>query len=354
MRLYNPILISCLLFGPAWADLIVLKDGDRITGAILKKDGDLVTVDSKNFGKVTFKWVDVESVKSDEPLNVVLSGDRTVKGPVTTEDGKVIVNAPGTPQTVMPSDIVALRNAAEQRTYERLLHPGLFDLWAITGSINAAGTKGNADASTLTTPFTFVRATNTSRTTLYFNSIRSSATVNDINEDTAEAVRGGWAYNRNLSKRIFVNLFNDYEYDKFQALDLRVVLGAGLGYQVWISDRGRFDLIAGGAWNREKFGPRLPASAFTRNSAEVYWGDDFAYKVNARMALTQSFRMFNNVSNTGEYRLNADIGAVTAITRWLTWNISLSDRYLTNPVPGRQKNDFLYSTGFGFVFAPER
>ncbi|HYI92127.1 MAG TPA: DUF481 domain-containing protein [Bryobacteraceae bacterium] len=353
MRLHNPILVSCLLFSPAWADLIVLRDGDRITGAILKKDGDNVTVDSKNFGKITFKWAEIESVKSDGPLNVVLTGDRTVKGPISTEDGKVIVNAP-TPQTVVPSDIVALRNEAEQRTYERLLHPGLLDLWAVIGSINIAGTKGNADASTLTTPFTLVRATNTSRTTLYFNSIRSSAAVDRVSEQTAQAVRGGWAFNRDLSKKVFLNLFNDYEYDKFQSLDLRVVLGAGLGYKVWMSDRGRLDVLAGGAWNREKFGAILPSREFTRNSAEVYWGDDFAYKVNTRMALTQSFRMFNNATNTGEYRVNADVGLSMAIMRWLSWNVSLSDRYLTNPAPGRVKNDFLYSTGFAFTFVPER
>jgi hypothetical protein len=46
--------------------------------------------------------------------------------------------------------------------------------------------------------------------------------------------------------------------------------------------------------------------------------------------------------------MNFDIRASTSLMRWLTWNIALSDR---NPVPGRKKNDFLYSTGFGFTFA---
>jgi hypothetical protein len=61
--------------------------------------------------------------------------------------------------------------------------------------------------------------------------------------------------------------------------------------------------------------------------------------------------MFNNLSNGGEYRMNLDAGATTALLKWLTWNISISNRYLSNPVPGRQSNDFLYSTGFGFAFA---
>ncbi len=342
--------LTALTFSSAWADQIVLKDGDRITGSIVKKDGQTVTIDSKNFGLVTLKWDDIATITTDKPLTVVLPGDKTVKGNLQTQDGRVQVAAPGAPQTVAPSEVVALRNDAEQKRYERFLHPGLLDLWAVTGSINIAGTKGNAETSTLTTPINFVRASNTSRTTAYFNSIRSSATIGGVNGQTARAIRGGWGYNRNLTSRVFATVFNDNEYDKFQSLDLRVVLGGGLGYQVWKGDSGRLALVGGVAWNREKFSPATSAP-FTRNSAEAYWGDDFVYKLNARTNLVQGFRMFNNLSNGGEYRMNFDIGATTQLKKWLNWNVAISDRYLSNPVPGRKKNDLLYTTGFGFSFS---
>ena len=351
MRNNTRILLLGVLLSNAWADQVVMKDGDRISGVIVKKDGATLTIDSKNFGKVDLKWDDVETITIQEPVNVVLSGDRDVKGAVTTQDGRLVVGSPGNAQPVAPSEVVALRNNAEQEKYERFLHPGLLDLWEITGSVNIAGVKGNAEASTLTTPINLVRASNTSRTTAYFNSIRSTATVNGVNAQTAKAIRGGWAYNRNLTKRLFFNGFNDYEYDKFQFLDLRVVLGGGLGFEVLKSETTQFALVGGLAWNREKFGPPTPAVSFTRNSAEGYWGDDFVYKLNTITTLTQSFRMFNNITNAGEYRMNFDAGATTALTKWLTWNIALSDRYLSNPVPGRKKNDFLYSTGFGFTFS---
>jgi hypothetical protein len=126
-----------------------------------------------------------------------------------------------------------------------------------------------------------------------------------------------------------------------------VVLGGGLGYNLWRGEAGRFSLVGGAAWNREKFAPELPP-AFTRNSAEAYWGNDFSYKLNTRTTLVQGFRMFNNLSNSGEYRINFDIGATTQLTKWLTWNLSLSDRYLSNPVAGRKNNGLLYSTGLDF------
>ena len=340
-----------LLTRAAFADQITMKDGDRITGDIVKKDGDTVTVKSKNFGTVTLKWDDVATVKSDQPLNVSLSGGNTVKANIETQGGRIQVAAPGAPRTVEPKDVVTLRNDAEQRTYERFLRPGLLDLWAITGSLNIAGAKGNAETSTLTTPVNFVRASNTTRTTAYFNSIRSSATVNGVNAATARAVRGGWGYNRKLAAKIFFNGFNDYEYDQFQDLDLRMALGGGAGYEVWSRESGRLSAVGGLAWNREAFGSSGPAAAFTRNSAEAYWGDDFNYKLNARTNLVQGFRMFNNLSDVGQYRMNFDLGATTQLTKWLNWNIALSDRYLSNPVPGRKNSDFLYSTGLGFCWA---
>jgi len=341
-----------ILFIPTvFADQITMKDGDRITGAIVKKDGDSLTVKSKNFGTVTLKWADVAAIKSDQPLNVTLTGGTTVKANIETQGDRIQVAAPGAPQAVDPKDVVTLRDDAEERTYQKFLHPRLLDLWTISGSLNLAGTKGNAQTSTLTTPVNFVRASNTTRTTAYFNSISSSAKINGVDSSTAKAVRGGWAYDRNLVKKIFANAFNDYEYDKFQALDLRVVIGGGLGYHIWSRDASQLSVVSGVDWNRAAFGASGPSPAFTRNSAEAFWGDDFNYKLNTRTSFVQTFRMFDNLSDTGEYRINADIGATTQLTKWLNWNVSLSDRYLSNPALGHKKNDFLYSTGLGLSWA---
>lgn len=332
------------------ADQIVLKDGDRVTGEIVKKDGKVVTMQSKNFGRVTVNWDDIATVLVEKPLNVGLSGNRNVKATIQTHDGQLRLSTAQGPEDVGREDVISIRNDVEEAVHQRYLKPGILDLWTITGSLNIAGTKGNSDASTLTTPINFVRASKTTRTTAYFNSIRSTATLGGVSAQTAKAVRGGWAHGRNLSRKVLATAFNDYEFDAFQFLDLRVVLGGGLGYQFWTRESGQLVIVGGAAWNREKFSP-LASPAFVRNSAEAYWGDDFNYKLNTRTNLVQVFRMFNNLSNTGAYRMNFDVTASTRLTKWLTWNVSFSDRYLSNPVQGRKKNDMLYTTGLGFVIA---
>jgi len=170
--------------------------------------------------------------------------------------------------------------------------------------------------------------------------------VNGKSSETAQAVRGGIGYDHNVSKRLFVNIFNDYEYDRFQNLDLRFVLGGGFGFHAVKTDRSELNLLGGLDYNHSKFSTPL-----TRNSAEFFWGDEYSYKLSGASSLVQSFRMFNNLSDTGTYRMNFDIGASTKIAKWLSWNVALSDRYLNHPAPGRKTNDFLYTTGVGVTFA---
>lgn len=344
------VLLTIALATIVSADQVVMKNGDKVTGSIVKKDAATLTIKTVHFGTVTLPWDQVDSVKADAPLTVVLPNDKSVEGTIATSGDKIIVAEKGTTETVAPKDIVALRNADEQKAYLKMLRPGLLDLWNISGNIGLAGTSGNATTRTFTTPINLVRATRNDKTTVYFNFIRSASTVNGVSSDTASAVRGGYAYNRNLHPKLFATFFNDYEYDRFQNLDLRAVFGGGLGFHAWKREKSFLDLVGGGDYNHEKFGPPAPGLAFSRNSAEVYWGDDFNHKLYKRLGVVQSYRMFNNLSDTGNYRQNFDLGLSAGIAKYFTWNAAISDRYLSNPAAGRKKNDLLYSTGFGFTF----
>jgi putative salt-induced outer membrane protein YdiY len=348
---YAALAIAILSGWSAWADQIVLKNGDRVTGSIVKKDAKTVTVKTTHFGVVTVAWDQVESITADKPINVVLPEGKTVQGTLETAGGKVEVKAGGETRSVPLAEVGVLRDSAEQAAYERMLNPGLGDLWTVTGTLGLAATAGNAKTFSFTLPVSAARVTNTDKMTAYFNLIRASALINGVTATTAQAVRGGWGYNRNLHPRVFWNFFNDYEYDRFQNLDLRVVLGSGFGVGVWKGERGRLDAVGGLAYNRESFDPVRPLLPFVRNSAEAYWGDDLVVKVSSRASLTQSYRMFNNLKDSGAYRQNFDLAFTTKLTSWLTWNAAVSDRFLNRPVVGRKKNDVLYSTGLGFTFS---
>jgi small nuclear ribonucleoprotein (snRNP)-like protein len=344
---YFPVLLLISVLLPtAWADQVVLKNGDRLTGSIIKKDEKNLMIKTDHLGVISIPWDQVDKLVAEKPIHIVFRDGKTLQGILAGADGDMLVTTSQTKINTKQAEIAALRNEDEEKAYQRLLHPGWGQLWAGAGTIGLAGTAGNARTLTFTTGISADRVTNTDKTSLYFSLIKASARINNESKNTAEAVRGGISYGHNVNSRLFASAFNDYEYDRFQNLDLRFVIGGGFGFHAWKRERSRMDLLAGAAYNRSSFSTPL-----LRESAELYWGNEYSLKLSSATSLIQSYRMFNDITHTGMYRVNVDIGLSTRLLKWLSWNVSLSDRYLSDPAPFRKKNDFLYTTGLGITFA---
>ena len=211
------------------ADQVVLTNGDTITGTIVKKDGDKLTIKSEFLGEVTMPWKAVKSLRSDAELTVVLPSGEAVKGKIATAGDQLEVAAPGAPKTAPLATVAAVRDEAEQHHYERMLHPGILELWAGYFDIGFAMASGNSRSQLLSTAFNAARVTRTDKLSAYFNQVNTKSRVNNVTSTTAAALRGGWKYNRTLAGRLFMTGFNDYEHDRFQNLSLRFVAGGGLG-----------------------------------------------------------------------------------------------------------------------------
>jgi putative salt-induced outer membrane protein YdiY len=340
------VLALLLSSGVVLADEVRLSNGESVTGQVVKMAGGTLTVKSETMGTVNIPWAKVTGLMSETSLVVVFPDNHWATGRVRTVDERLVVADADGEESLPLKEVKALRNSVEQLAYERLLSPSWSDLWTGYFDFGLSLARGNAETTTFTTAFVSTRTTNTDKARVYFNQIFSRATIEETSKTTAKAVRGGWSYNKSLTSRMFVNLFNDYEFDQFQNLDLRFVLGSGLGYNMVKNNRTKLDLVGGAAYNRESF-----ATPLVRNSAEAFWGDDFSHKLNANSSLNQSFRLFHNLTNTGEYRMNFDLGAATSINKWLALQATISDRYLSNPVPGRQNNDILFTAGIRVSFA---
>jgi putative salt-induced outer membrane protein YdiY len=357
-RFLTPLLM--LPFPALAADQVVLTNGDTITGAIVKKDGAKLTIKSEFLGEVTMPWSAVKSIRSDAELNVVLPGGQTVKGKLSTAGDQLQVAAGAETKTAPLAAVATVRDAAEQHSFERLEHPRILELWNGNFDIGLALTSGNARSDSLTTAFTAGRRTRGGNFTVYFNQIHSTARVDQVTKNPdgtvlrvdkvtstiASALRGGWKYNRNVSSRMFVTGFNDYEHDSFQNLNIRFVAGGGAGVRALKTENAQLDVDAGFDYQRENF-----LDGQIRNSAEANFGDNLLYKVFKGTSITQAMRVFNNLSDTGTYRMNFDLGSSTLLKRWLGWHVTASDRFLSNPVQGRQRNDLILSTGFRLTFA---
>jgi len=335
------------------ADQVVLKNGDTITGTVTKKDGDKLTIKSEFLGEVSMPWSAVKSLKSDKELNVVLSGGETVRGKVSTTGDNLEVATPAGAKTAALTSITAVRDDAAQQTFEKLQHPGLLELWTGTFNVGLALARGNARTATLTNAFAASRTTTKDKVAVHFNEIYATALVTQtngaqINSATASSLVGGWEYNRNFNPKWFVATTNEYAHDRFQDLNLRAVFGGGIGWNAVKTAKAQISLQGGADYEHESF-----MSGIGRSSAEVNFGDNLVYKVSANTSVTQTFVVYANMSDRGQYRFDFNLSAVTAIKKWLGWHVTFSDDFLSNPVLGRLRNDVILSTGFQLAFAPK-
>ncbi|MEO8594181.1 MAG: DUF481 domain-containing protein [Candidatus Solibacter sp.] len=353
VRLLLPLLAFALQ--AMAADQVVLTNGDTITGAIVKKDGDKLTIKSEFLGEVTMPWSAVKSIRSDAELSVVLPSGETVKGKIVTAGDQLQVAAPGAAKSAPLATVAAVRDAAEQAHFDRMLHPGLLDLWAGYFDMGFALATGNSHTELLSTAFNASRVTRTDKITTYFNQVYTTARIKElqstgelrnVNKTTASSLRGGWKYDRTLVGRLFVTGFNDYQHDSFQDLDLRFVAGGGLGMHVIKKENVSLDFDAGINYQHEKF-----IIHDSRSSAEANFGDNLSYKLSKAVSLTQSLRFFANLTDTGAYRVNFDFGTNTVLKKWLGWQVTASERFVSNPVGGLQRNDLILSTGLRLSFA---
>src|SRR5512139_4023936 len=114
------LLIIAFLASTAWADQVTLKNGDRVTGKIIKKDGASLTFKSDVFGAITIPWDQITDLSSDDQLFVVLPDGKSVQGKLATSEQKLVVSTETSKEAVPLAEAPTIRNADEQKEYERL------------------------------------------------------------------------------------------------------------------------------------------------------------------------------------------------------------------------------------------
>ncbi len=343
------ILITALT-AAASADVITLVNGDRITGTIVKADVAALTMKTKAMGDVTIAAAEIAAIQSDQPLYLGLSDGQTVAGTVSTDGDKLQVTTKETGSVTLSRAAVAtIRNEAEQAFYlaeaERYRNPGLLDLWSGFADAGLSLASGNTDTLTFTLGANAVRETRRDKTSLYVGSLYGRSEVDGESLTTAKAIRGGARYDIFLSDRFSVFGITDLEYDAFQQLDLRLVLGGGAGYYLVKNDVTQFQVFGGGNLNKEYFFVDPD-----RTTGELMVGQNYATKLAGRFGFTESFVVFPNLSETGEYRFVFSASAVTTLNKWLDWHLTLADRYNSYPAAGAECNDVLLTTGVRFNF----
>ena len=338
------VLIFC--FGShALADQVSLKNGDRLSGSIVKSDAKTLVLHTDYAGDVSLKWDAVQAIQSSQPLHVELQDGKTAVGSVTASDDKLhIATTTGTVEASQAS-LKNMRNDTEQAAYEKSLHPGLLQGWKAGLNVGFALTGGNSQTENLSLAFTGTRQTLTDKLGLYANSVYAANNApGAVPATSANAAGGGLRYDHNLNPRVFGFVAADFFSDALQTLNLRSVFGSGAGLHAIKSDNTSLDLLGGANYTHESY------TSLSRSLAALTLGEELMHKLTKSTVLNQRLYFFPNLSSAGDYRGTFDFATVTTMSKWLGWQNSFSDVYVTNPPAGKKQNDVIFTTGLNVSF----
>ena len=385
MRRHFAVAFLLLLAIPALADQVVLKNGDKLTGTIAKSDGKTLVLKTDYAGDLTIKFDAIQSFTSAGDLNVTAEGKTSV-GPVTTAGDQLVVAGKTAGSVEAPiSSISMLRSPAEEAAYQKSLHPGFGEGWAGGANLGFALTAGNSETKNLNIGLNATRTGFHDKLTLYETSVYSTTSKLALkplspSQTTANSNGGGIRYDRDFAPRVFGFGSADFFNNSLQNLDLRYILGGGIGFHAIKTPNTTLDLLAGINYTHESFSdlvnPNPPPTcvlgteptclySHSDSSAALTVGDNFMHKLGKNSVFTQSFLLYPSFSqvnitpaaptadNVRILRGAFNLGLNTKLHKWLGWQVTLADVFDNHPLasnPPIERNDITAATGLTFSF----
>ncbi len=334
--------VLCLLAYSAIvsADEVHFKNGDHLSGQIVRLTEGKLVLKSAVAGEVTVNLADIRTFSSDSPLEIHLKDGTILRQPVIAAEPNGFAIVKGEllqPQTFGLDQVVSINPP-----------PASKPRW--TGSISAAvtSTHGNTTSESVTASVSAARRTEKDRITADADYATSEQEDPDTGEE--ETTENWWRakaqYDYFFTKKFFGFLNGRYEKDDIAKLDRRVVVGGGAGYQ-WIeTEATAFSTGFGLASLYEKFDNQ------TDSNSEL----SFQAGYNLNKKLRENFRFLHDLTyypsldQFSDYYLTTTGELRTNLTKALFANFKVIFNYDASPAIGQGSTDVKYLLGVGLTF----
>lgn len=330
MRLWTPLILSLLFAATAWADEVYIKNGDRLTGTIVKMEDRVLTLQTDYGGEIKVDWGKVERLKADNPLKILVPEESLdlIRGFFYGTNGLREVTDLG-PEGPLPLGDITAINLQPVR---------------LTGTITVGGNSTSGNSNTKAVNGAVRLTLHAHRQRLLIEGKYNYGQAGD--QVTARNSLASLKHDYFVSKKVFIESFGMLEKDTLQNLQLRSTIGSGLGYQFYESARTTLSLSAGLAYVNEHY-TTIPASQTPSGRWGVRWEHTLWPD---RVKVFHRHEGFWDVNHGNGFRLNADQGIRITVYKNLFFNVEYDFRLNTQPAPGRKKTDESVIFGVGYEF----
>jgi hypothetical protein len=343
VMLCSLLLLSEAVFARESTDVIIMKNGDRLTGQIKGLDNGVLYISMEYIiGTSSMQWSKVHHLESKQ-LFLVKTQDGTVyEGTLRTgaepEEQPVKIEVMETPEqtvTIDRSRIVEMDQTSD-KFWQRF--NGDFNFGMIYS-------KGNQSTQyDLNAQVSYPRERWAAAVT--YSSTLSSST-------------GASASTRNLVGATAMHLmpWNHWFYEGLSAflqsseqeINLQTTLGGGVGRFLKNTNHAKISLLGGVAWQNTQYQPSLIPQGQQKLAAGLIVGDVQLFRFN-KTTLDVSATFLPALSQPGRVYFNLNTSYMVKIFSNLTWNISLYGNWDSRPPANFSGSNYGASSGLGWTF----
>ena len=319
--------------GQLLADEILLENGDRLTGTVVKVEGGKLTLKTEYAGEIQIPVEKIKKLVTENPAEVHLSSGEVIKGKLkTVEEGTLAVEtSPDRETTTINWKKVAAINPP----------PKIPPQWKGNVNIGASSQTGNTDRKSASVGAEAARKTDDDRFSLRF--LYNYA--EDKGDLSARNTYGALKYDYFFTQKFYGYLGVELLNDKFQDLNLRATAGPGVGYQVWDDSVKSLQFEAGVSYVWEDH-----IDTKDKNWAAARLGADFRYQIFKFLSFTDRLLVYPNLEHGGEYTLRNEAALISPLGSG--WALRLANIWERNsdPAPGIKIDDFTWILGLQYSF----
>ncbi|MFN3750288.1 MAG: DUF481 domain-containing protein [Thiobacillus sp.] len=316
--------LAALVAVPVWADTVTLRNGDRLSGTVVKMEAGTLWLETAYAGTLKLPWPQVDRLETDEPVRLVLDDRAEFDArlqPAAARQVRMWPGGVGEPAPLPLDRIVAIH---PPRHPDRTVLSGRA---ALGGSL----TRGNTDGEMLHLDGELVARHPTQRVTL-------GGELNEASQDGVNTVsnwRLGLKVDHFLAERTYLYAHTRFDHDGQADLDLRSTIGVGGGRQFVERDDLAFSLEGGFSLVHEAYGSvpdaRFPGARAALRYEQGLWGN--------RLRLFHTSDLLLNLEAVEDYLLQTRTGFRVPMGNGLSLGAQVNVDYDAVPAAGKDSTD---------------
>lgn len=365
---------------PGSPDLLILANGDRISGKFVREVSGTVTFHDDILGDISVPWSKIRELHTQTKMAVLThSLPRHIRHlPADAPQGTLAVQAGMI--TVQPENSAATAHIhaadaqyiVDEATLQKQLfgHPSFFTGWNGAATLGITAVRATENQFSLAASLGLTRVIPTeswlsprNRTTFDFAESYGKITqpaytlpggvVVPSTYTKSSILHFGAERDQYVSARAYYLGSASFDHNYSQSLDLQQIYGVGIGYTAIKSPRQELDFKATIQYERQSFANTIPPAASSQNLIGSTFGASYLRHVTKGIEFTQQALYIPAWNNTSAWSFNESDTLALPVYKNFSFSLGTLDTYLNDvPVtlPPTQKNSFQFTTGVTYNF----